>query len=60
MAKQAPEIIAFHLGTDVESVKEGRYQRTVNPAVYVYGEDFYCAPHSESETSERHAMGIEW
>lgn len=44
MAKQAPEIIAFHLGWDVADVSEGRYQRYTNPSVYVCGEAYYCAP----------------
>ena len=44
MAKQAPEIIAFQLGWNISDVSEGRYQKYSNPAVYVCGNDYYCAP----------------
>jgi hypothetical protein len=42
--RTAPEIIGFHLGWDMRDVSEGRYQRYSNPAVYVCGSDYYCAP----------------
>lgn len=44
MAKQAAECIAFHLGWDIADVKDGRYQRTSNPTVYVCAEHYYIAP----------------
>lgn len=44
MAKQAPDIIAIHFSSDVVDIREGRYQGYSNPAVYVVGSDYYCAP----------------
>jgi hypothetical protein len=48
MAKQAAEIIAFHLGQDLAEMKDYRYQPTVwkNPAVYTFGDDYWAAPAS--------------
>ena len=44
--RTAPEIIGFHFGWDMREVSETRYQSTrfVSPAVYVIGDDYYCAP----------------
>lgn len=44
MAKTAPEIIGFHLGWDIQDVKDGRYQRHDSPGVYVCANDYYCSP----------------
>ncbi|UTS51967.1 hypothetical protein [Synechococcus phage BUCT-ZZ01] len=42
--KTAPEIIAEAFCTDWLDVKSGKYQRYTSPAVYVYGNDYYCCP----------------
>jgi hypothetical protein len=44
--RTAPELIAFHLGWDMRDVSEARYQPSAfaNPAVYVIGNDYMCAP----------------
>jgi len=46
--KQAAEIIGFHLGWDINDVKDGVYQPTsyASPRVYVCGNDYYCSPTS--------------
>jgi hypothetical protein len=49
MAMQAPEIIAFYLGWNVTDVSDGKYQRYRNPAVYVCGNDYYCAPSAKQK-----------
>lgn len=44
--RTAAELIGFHLGWDMRDVSEGRYQSTryAAPAIYVCGDDYYCAP----------------
>ena len=44
--RTAAEIIAFHFFSDINDIRDARYQpsRFVNPAVYVVGDDYYCAP----------------
>lgn len=44
MAKSAAEIIGFHLGWDIAEVRDGLYQRTTAPAVYVCGSDYFTCP----------------
>lgn len=46
MAKQAAEIIAFHFCADLAEMRDQRYQpgTYTSPAVYVVGQDYYCAP----------------
>ena len=45
-ARSAAEIIAFHLGWDINEVKEYRYQSTMRPgmAIYAFDEDYMCCP----------------
>lgn len=38
------ELIAYHLCCDIGDVREGRYQRYSNPAVFVVGSHYFCAP----------------
>lgn len=44
--RSAPEIIAFHFSSDISEVRDMRYQPTryASPAVYCWGEDYYCCP----------------
>ena len=56
MAKQAAEIIAFHLWADIETVKDGRYQRHASPAVYVVVDNYYCAP----TANQKPPKGFDW
>jgi len=44
--RSAAEIIAFHFCSDIAEVREMIYQPTryMNPNVYVWGEDYFCAP----------------
>jgi hypothetical protein len=44
MAKQANEIVAFHLGWDMAEVSDCRYQRHTAPAVYAIGDHYFTAP----------------
>lgn len=52
----APEIIGTHLCWDMRDVSEGRYQRYSNPAVYVCGDDYYCAP----TASQKPPVDYQW
>ena len=54
--RTAPEIIGTHLCWDMREVSEGRYQRFANPAVYVCGRDYYCAPAS----GQKPPSGWQW
>lgn len=52
--KQAAEIIGFHLGWDINDVKDGVYQPSTyhSPRVYVCGEDYYCSPTAAQKLSK--------
>ena len=56
--RTAPELIGFHLGWDIADVSDGRYQpsRYQRPAVYVCGDDYYCAP----STGQRPPADWQW
>lgn len=58
MAKRANEIIAYRLGQDITEITDGRYQpsRFSNPSIYVYGDDYYCAPTAKQKLPE----GFNW
>lgn len=56
MAKSAAEVIAETLGWDVAEVRDYRYQRYVNPAVYAIGERYFAAHVSKP----RHDVGGAW
>lgn len=51
----APYIIGFHFGSDMRDISEGRYQPTryASPAVYVVGNDYYCAPSGSQKPPAR-------
>lgn len=52
--KQAAEIIGFHLGWDINDVKDGVYQPSayVSPRVYTCGNDYYCCPTAAQKPSK--------
>jgi hypothetical protein len=58
--RQAPEIIAHHLGWNVSEVSEARYQPHKYPApgIYICGDEYFCAP------TDRQALhkidGLNW
>ena len=56
--RAAPEIIGFHFGSDMREISDGRYQRYANPAIYVFGNDYYAA-HSNN-TPPKHNVGGPW
>lgn len=58
MAKHANEIIAYRLGQDINDITEGRYQpsRFQNPSIYVFSEDYYCAPTAKQKLPK----GFNW
>lgn len=64
MAKQAAEIIAFHLSQDWSEVKDSRYHPTQysRPNIYVVGEDYYCCPRAGKwDTARPHRYaGLIW
>lgn len=57
--RSAAEIIGFHLGWDIAEVREGRYQRYINPAVYVCGGDYFASPPAGSK-APTHDVGGPW
>ena len=44
--RSAEECIAFLFGSDIADIRDSRYQPTrySSPAVFVVGNDYYCAP----------------
>lgn len=52
--RSAPELIGFHLGSDMRDVSDGRYQSTryAAPGVYVVGGSYWCAPTSTQKLPE--------
>ncbi len=57
--KQAPEIIAFHLGQDIQDIKDGLYQYHT-PSVYTHGDDYYCCPRKGQKPPVREFSETEW
>jgi len=58
MAKHANEIIAYRLGQDIAEITDGRYQpsRFQNPSIYVYADEYYCAPTQKQKLPK----GFKW
>ena len=58
--RTAAEIVGFHFGWDIRKVQDTRYQSTryANPAVYVIGDDYYCAP--SNNQPPKYELGQAW
>lgn len=53
--RSGAEIIAFHFCADISEVRDMVYQPTVyrTPRVYVWGEDYFCAPTERQKLPEQ-------
>lgn len=56
--RSAAEIIAMHFSSDIQDIREGRYQN-YSPVVYVVGDDYYCSP-ANGVKPTKEAPGEPW
>jgi hypothetical protein len=60
--RSGAEIIAFHMCSDIEEVREMVYQPTVyrSPRVYSFGEYTYCCPTVRQKLPDHEDLGGPW
>jgi hypothetical protein len=58
--RSAAEIIAFHFCTDIQDIRDSRYQpsRYASPSVFTVGDDYYAAP--ANNRAPKHKVGGPW